>query len=157
MKHLAKIQTEFLRFADDMSGEVHKEREKRVELSEAPPEIKDVQPTIIKQGMLREVRDDVKDKSIAYSRIRMKQEYGKEPAYSLGVKNLPLQQEAETEISKQMFDCFYPDNLDKPQEKKRYSLSNGWDVDIVDDGGIYAEYEHGKDEDVEVPSHWKVV
>lgn len=155
MKHLAKIQSQFLRFAqDDMSGTVHKEREKRIELYELPVEVKEIKPALIQQGMLKEVRSD-DDKMISYVRIRMKQEPGKYPEYSLGVKNFPLQQEVETEISKEMFDSFYPNNLDKPQEKLRYTTSSGWDIDAVKDGGIYAEYEHGKLEDVVIPSHWK--
>jgi hypothetical protein len=160
MKHLAKIQLDFLKFAqDDMSGEVHKEREKRIELSELPEECKGVKPTLIKQGKLRDVRDG--NKSVAYARIRMMKEAGADAKYSLGVKHLPLQQEAETDISQDMFDCFYPNNLDGPQEKLRYSLPNGWDVDQIvksskDDGKIFAEYEHNEGENVGVPSHWKI-
>jgi|GEM_PF-3720399 len=158
MKYLAKIQSEFLKISqDDMSGKIHKEREKRLTLLEEPHEIKDIKPILIQQGILREVRDD-DDKMITYARIRMKQETGKDPVYSLGVKNFPLSQEVETEISKAMFDSYYPDNLDKPQEKNRYPLDSGWEVDIVqgDNGGIYAEYEHNGKEKIEIPSHWKV-
>ena len=158
MKHIAKIHVEFFKLSqDDMSGTVHKEREKRLTLSEKPPEIDDVKPTLIQQGILREIRDD-KDDMITYARVRMMKEDGKDPVYSLGIKNFPLDQEAETEISKAMFDSYYPDNLDKPQEKNRYPLSNGWEVDIVegDEEGIYAEYEHKAKEKVDIPSHWKV-
>jgi len=156
MKHLAKIQTEFLKIAaDDMSGTVHEEREQRLELSELPTECNDVKPTIIRQGKLKEIKDG--NDVISYVRIRMKKEHDKEPVYSLGVKQFPLHQEAETEISKEMFDSFYPDNVDKPQEKLRYSLSNGWDVDdIKKDGKIIAECEHAKSEKVTIPKHWNV-
>jgi hypothetical protein len=160
MKHFAKIQLDFLKFAqDDMSGEVHKEREKRIELSELPRECKDIKPVLIKQCKLRDVRNG--DKSVAYVRVRMIRDVGEEPKYSLGVKHLPLQQEVETDISKDMFECFYPDNCDGAQEKLRYSLSSGWDVDKIvessrDSGKIFAEYEYGKGEDVAIPLHWKV-
>lgn len=157
MKHLAKIQLEFLKFADDLNGSVHKEREKRVELSELPEECKKVEPILIKQCKLKDIRND--DKSIAYVRVRMKKEVDKDSQYSLGVKHLPLQQEAEVEISKDMFDCFY-DNSDNTQEKLRYCLSNGWDVDKIlskkDNGRIFAEYEHNKNENVKIPLAWKV-
>ena len=157
MKHLAKIQTEFLKFADNMSGDVHKEREKRVELIELPKECDDVKPVTIKQCKLKDVRND--NKSIAYVRVRMKKEADKDPQFSLGVKHLPLQQEAETEISKEMFDCFYKD-ADDAQEKLRYCLPNGWDIDKIFsekyNGKIFAEYEHDKNENVKVPSHWKL-
>ena len=158
MKHLAKIQIEFVRIAkDDLSGTVHKEREKRITLEELPPEVKDVKPTLIKQGMLRDVRDDAKNKSVAYVRVRMKQEPGKDEKYILSAKHLPLQQEVEIEISKEMFDCFFPDNVYKSQIKHRYCLPSGWDVDVVDGTDeIYAEHEHDKLEDVSVPEHWKV-
>jgi len=158
MKHLALIQSEFLKLAqdDDMSGTVHEEREARLTLTELPEEVMNKKSTLIKQGVLREVRDD-NDKMISYARIRMKQEPNEEPIYSLGVKNFPLHQEAETEISKEMFDSFFPDNLLKPQVKHRYKTDDGWEIDQVDtDGGIYAEYEHDKGDKVKVPSHWKI-
>ena len=159
MKHLAQIQIEFLKYAeDDMSGIVHDEIEKRLTLSEIPEEVKDVKPTLICQGVIREIRD--KEKLITYARIRMKKEDGKEPVYSMGIKNFPLHQEAETEISKEMFDSFYPKNLDKPQKKLRYSLDNGWDVDVIDNDSdedeIYAEYEHEKGDKIKIPQHWKI-
>lgn len=157
MKHLATIQNEFLKLSqeDDMSGTVHEEREARITLSELPEEVKGNESTLIKQGVLREVRDD-NDKMISYARIRMKQEPGEDAKYSLGVKNFPLHQEAETEISKEMFDSFFPDNLLKPQVKHRYMTDSGWEIDEVDtDGGIYAEFEHEKGDKVKMPSHWK--
>ena len=141
------------KFAEALNGQVHEERERRVKLSEIPTETEGVEPSIIKQGVLREVSKD--DSVKAYARIRMKKDPGKEVKYSLGVKHFPLSQEAETEISKQMFDAFYPDNLDKPQEKKRYTLKNGWEIDVIDDGGIVAEFEHAKGDKVTVPKEWK--
>jgi len=141
------------KLAEALNGQVHEERERRVELSELPAEVKGMKPTIIKQGILRESGsgDNVK----AYARIRMKQEPGKEPKYSLGVKHFSRSEEAETEISKAMFDAFYPDNLDKPQSKKRYTLKSGWEIDVIDDGTIRAEFEHEKGDKVVVPKEWK--
>lgn len=158
MKHFAQIQIEFLKYAeDDLSGTVHDEIERRLTLSELPEEVYDVKPILICQGIIREVRDN--GKLITYARVRMKKEDGKEPVYSLGIKNFPLHQEAETEISKEMFDSFYPSNLDKPQEKNRYCLKNGWDVDVIknsDENEIYAEYEHKKGDKIHIPQHWKI-
>jgi hypothetical protein len=156
MRHTSKIQKEFLKFANDLDGNLHKEREKRLTLLELPEEVKTVKPQLIQQGILREVRGE-DGKNISYARVRMTKKDDEEPKYSLGVKNLPLQQEVEIEISKEMFESFFPDNVIRPQAKLRYSLPNGWDVDkIVGKDEIYAEYEHEKSENVEVPSDWKV-
>ena len=156
MKHLKQIQIEFLRIAnDDLSGTVHEEREKRIELSELPIECSQVKPCVIKQGKLKEVKNG--NDVISYVRVRMKKEDGKEPVYSLGVKHFPLHQETETEISKEMFESFFPTNVDKPQEKLRYSLPNGWDIDVIEnDNKIIGECEHSKLEKVEIPKNWKV-
>lgn len=156
MKHLALISVEFKKLsADNLGGTVHKEREKRIVLDSLPSEVKDIKPILIRQGVLKEVKDG--DKLITYTRIRMKQEPFKDPIYSLGVKYFPSQQEVETEISKQMFDSYYPNNLDKIQEKFRYTLPNGWEIDMIPkEGKVVAEYEHGKDEEIEVPKHWKI-
>lgn len=143
----------FLKQADNLSGKIHREKEKRIVLDSIPEECKDLKPIIIKQGILREAKND--GDVISYARIRMKKEPGKKPQYSLGVKNFKLSQESETEISKQMFDSFYPDFLDRPQEKERYKLSNGWEVDVLEDK-IVAEYEQKKGERVKIPEHWDV-
>lgn len=154
MKHLSSIVTEFQKIADDMSGTVHKEREKRITLQGLPPEVSDIEPILIRQGILREIKDG--DKVITYARIRMKQEPYKEPVYSFGIKNFPLQQEAESKISKLMFDYFYPNRLEKIQEKFRYVLPNGWEIDMIPkEGKVVAEYEHDKSEEIEIPKHWK--
>jgi 2'-5' RNA ligase len=143
----------FLKQADSMSGKVHREKEKRIILNSIPEECKGLKPIIIKQGILREAKNN--GEVISYARIRMKKDPGKKPQYSLGVKNFKLSQEAETEISKQMFDSFYPDFLDRPQEKERYKLPNGWEVDILEDK-IVAEYEQKKGERANIPESWDV-
>jgi len=142
------------KLSEALDGAVHEERERRVTLSVAPEEIKDIKPAIIKQGILREAKSG--DKVVAYARIRMKQEPGEELQYTIGCKYFPGKQESEINISKQAFNSFYPNNLDKPQSKKRYHLENGWDVDVIDNGGIVAEYEHGNGEKIEIPKHWKI-
>ena len=141
------------KLAEALNGQVHEERERRVELSELPAEVEGLKPTIIKQGVLREVGsgDNVK----AYARVRMKKEPGEDPVYSLGVKHFGRSEEAETEISKQMFEAFYPDNLDKPQSKKRYELKSGWEIDEIDDGTIRAEFEYNKGDNIVIPKEWK--
>lgn len=149
------MQTLLEKLAESLDGTVHEEREKRLDLSEVPEETKGVKPAIIKQGVLRETKNDNGD-VVAYARIRMKQEPGEDPKYSLGVKHFRRKEEAETEISKQMFDSFYPDNLMKPQSKKRYHLKSGWDIDVIDGGGIKAEFEHNKGDKVITPKEWKI-
>lgn len=148
------MKTLLVKLSEALDGAVHTEREKRLDLLESPEEIKQIKPAIIKQGVLRESKDG--DDIVAYARIRMKQEPGEDPKYSLGVKHFSRKEESETMISKQMFEAFYPDNLDKPQSKKRYHLESGWDIDVIDDGTIRAEYEHSKGEKVEIPKDWKV-
>lgn len=147
----------FSKFAvDDMSGTVHKEKEIRVSLKSLPEECKDLKPTIINQGILREIKNG--DYTSAYARVRMKKDPGKDPQYSLGVKNFDLNQEAETEISKEMFNKFYPDNVSKPQKKERFNLDNGWIIDKKNDGDIVAEYElKGKEKIPEPPEDWDVM
>src|SRR5271169_5564437 len=115
-----KISTEIL------NGNIHKEHEQRIKLQELPAECTDIKPIVIKQGVLQEAKDG--NDIVAYARIRSHQEPGKEPKYSLGVKNFPKAEEAEAEISKETFDAFYPKHLQKPQEKKRYQLESGWEV-----------------------------
>lgn len=149
-----RVDSLLVKLSEALDGAIHIEREKRLSLSVAPEEIKGIEPAIIKQGILKEAKDE--DDVVAYARIRMKQEPGEDPKYSLGVKHFKRKEESETEISKQMFDAFYPDNLIKPQSKKRYHLSNGWDIDVIDDGEIRAEYEHDKGEKIEIPKDWKV-
>jgi hypothetical protein len=150
-----KITHLILKFAaDNLSGQVHRELEDRFTLSELPPETKGINPDIIRQGVLKEVKDG--DEVVAYARIRSYQEPGKDPKYSLGVKLFPKNQESETEVSKDIFDAFYPDNLDRPQEKKRYKLAAGWVIDLKKNGEIIAEKEKIKSTETKVPEHWKL-
>lgn len=142
------------KLAESLAGDLHKEKEMRIPLKERPPECKDIAPAIIKQGILSEVKSD--GKVSAYCRIRMKQEPGKAAKYSLGVKNFKKSEESESEISKETFDEFYPDNLSRPQEKKRYTLKSGWTIDQTTEGKVVAEYEYKNKTDIpNIPGHWK--
>jgi hypothetical protein len=143
-----------IKIADSLAGDLHKEKEFRMGLKELPPECDGIKPIIIKQGILREVKNG--SGVVTYCRIRSKQDPGKTAKYSLGVKNFRKNEESESEISKETFDSWYPDNLDKPQEKKRYKLPSGWTIDKIDDGKIVAEYEYKNKSDIpDVPKHWK--
>jgi hypothetical protein len=140
---------------DDLSGSLHKEKEKRIDLKSLPLECKDIKPIEIKQGILKEVKSN--DKVIAYARVRSKKDPGSKPKYSLGIKNFSKNEEAEAEISKETFDVFYPKNVEKPQVKDRYKMSNGWTVDKKQDGSIVAEYEYNKKDNIAaVPKDWDI-
>lgn len=142
------------KIADSLAGDLHKEKEYRIDLKKLPKECDGIKPIIIKQGVLREIKEN--GKVAGYCRIRSMHEPGKAIKYSLGVKNFNKNEESESEISKETFDMWYPGNLDKPQEKKRYKLSNGWTIDKKNDGGIVAEYEYkNKNEIPDVPKHWE--
>jgi len=142
-----------IKLSESLEGDLHKEKELRFHLSELPPETDIVKPIIIKQGILKEVKDG--EKVISYCRIRMKQEPGKVPKYSLGVKNFSKNEESECEISESTFNEWFPKNLEKPQEKKRYKVNN-WEIDEVDNGDIIAEQEYKNKEDLDdIPGHWK--
>ena len=141
------------KLADSLEGDLHKEKEYRVDLKEPPAECKGIKPAIIKQGILREVKsgDDV----LTYCRIRMKQEPGRVAEYSLGVKNFKKNEESESQISKETFDSWYPDNLDKPQEKLRYKLKSGWTIDEIKGGKCVAEFEYKNKSDIpQIPDDW---
>ena len=139
--------------SDSLSGQVHKELEDRFILKALPKDVDGIKPVVIRQGVLREVKKD--NNVIAYARIRAYEEPGKAIKYSLGVKHFPLSQESETNISREMFDAFYPNHLDKTQEKKRYILDKGWVIDKKKDGEITAEREKKSgQEKSKLPEGW---
>jgi CYTH domain-containing protein len=126
-------------------AQVHREVEAHVELEELPPEAKD--GSRILQGFIAEVRKG--DKPFCDVRIR-----NQDGQCTLTAKFRPLHQEAEMKISKEMFDALWPD-VEKVEKKTRYRI-DGWDVDELDDGRIFAEYEFKDGEKkIEVPEHWK--
>ena len=145
----------FYKISDDLSGSLHKEKEERIKLKDLPKECNSIEPIVIKQGILKEVKDG--DKVIAYGRIRMMKKPGKEPKYSLGIKNFSKNEEAEAAISKDTFDAFYPKNLEKPQVKDRYKLDNGWTIDKKENGEIVAEFEYKNRNDIAaIPNTWEI-
>jgi len=127
-------------------AQVTRENEARVELAELPKEVRE--GSKIQQGFIAEVRKDEKP----YCDVRIRDRDGK---YTLTAKFRPLQQEAELEISKEMFDALWP-IVQRPVLKTRYDV-DGWEIDVRDDDGrIFAEYEFDNGEkSVKMPEHWK--
>ena len=126
-------------------AQVKREVEAHIELSELPPEAKD--GSRIRQGFIAEVRKG--DKPFCDVRIR-----DQEGQYTLTAKFRPLNQEAEMKISKEIFDALWP-IVQKEEKKTRYVI-DGWEVDELDDGRIFAEYEfEDKEKKVKIPEHWK--
>jgi len=140
------------KIGEDLNGKIHKEHEDRFNLVALPDEVGKLEPHIIRQGVLREIKDG--DDVVAYARIRAYEQPGKKIKYSLGVKHFPLSQESETEVSKEIFDAFYPKNLEKPQEKKRFVLKDGWVIDQKEDGSLVAERERRHNQTSELPEGW---
>lgn len=108
-------------------------------------------PEIIKQGMLSEVEG-------AYVRIREQNE-----KYSMTAKYFPKSQEAETEISKEMFYALWPQTF-KKQVKTRYKYNNNdsheWIIDVKEDGSIIAEVELDVKSDspyYEIPKEFEII
>jgi len=142
------------KLAESLGGDVHKEKEKRVDLLELPKECSGIKPILIKQGVLKEVKKG--DRVIAYARVRMKQEPDQLPKYSVGMKNFSKNEESEGKISEETFNLWYPKYLERPQSKKRYKMDNGWTIDLKEDGKITAEYEYKNPDDIEkMPTEWK--
>lgn len=138
MQHIDTIRFALVKIAESLNGKIHKEDEKRMKLDKLPEKTKGIEPSHIQQGVLFEAKDG--DKVVAYARVRMKKDPGKPVRYSLGVKHFPRKEESGTEISKAMFDAFYP-KLKKTQDKMRYHTKDGWDIDDIKGGGIVAEFE----------------
>lgn len=122
---------------------VQQEKELRVPLMELPQEVKDSgSGDQIQQGFISEAPNcDV--------RIRKRGD-----KYTMTSKFRPLHQEAEMEISKEMFDALWP-IVTRTQNKTRYDY-NGWEVDVMEDGSIVAEYEYDKEKSVSLPTNWKI-
>jgi len=114
----------------EKKADMGKEHERRYILNALPPSAK--KGSKIKQGIM------VKSQK-GYSRIR--EQDGK---YTMTAKYFPLHHEAETEISKEIFDTLWPKVQDQ-QIKTRYKIStpdkNEWIVDEFEDGKVIAEVE----------------
>lgn len=127
------------------NSNLHEENEERVEL-ESLPEDKG-RGKFITQGFLIKVKDcDV--------RIRKLELPNGDIEYTMTAKYRPDNQEAEVEISQEIFDTLFP-NTSSKQQKMRYKI-DGWDVDQFADGHVVAEYEFGKNEkSTEIPEDWE--
>lgn len=132
------------------SAAVEEEREIRVQLTELPEEVKSSPETVverIEQGFIAMAPGgtDV--------RIRKASIDGVE-SYTMTAKHRPLYQEAEMEISKEIFESLWP-TVKKPMLKTRYKWQ-GWDVDALDSGEIWAEFELEEGQgQVKLPSAWQ--
>ena len=127
-------------------SELAKEHERRWDLKSLPKGIG--KASTIKQGMMCEGKD-------GYARIR--EQDGK---YAMTAKHFPSHDEAETEISKEIFDTLWP-KVKKSQTKKRYKFKSAddhdWIIDEMEDGKIVAEVETGrKNSAVTVPEEFDV-
>ena len=122
---------------------VQEEKELRIPLEELPPEVEESSKSkVIEQGFISKVDAcDVRIRSC-------------EDKYTMTAKFRPLNQEAETEITKEMFDALWPATTDK-MKKTRYDYK-GWEIDVLEDGRIIAEYEYTKETTVDLPTTWKV-
>lgn len=128
------------------TAELEKEHERRWDLNSLPEGLGE--PSTIRQGMMCEGED-------GYARIR--EQDGK---YTMTAKYFPSHDEAETEISKEIFETLWP-HVEKKQTKKRYKYNAGddheWVIDQMDDGSIVAEVETSrKNGKVEVPEEFDV-
>lgn len=128
-------------------SELAKEHERRWVLNSLPSGAS--KPSQIKQGMIAEIDGE------AYVRIR--EQDGK---YSMTGKYFPLHHEAETDISKEMFEALWP-TVKKPQVKTRYQYKSTddheWVIDEMEDGKIVAECETDrKNAKIEVPEEFDV-
>lgn len=123
--------TEAIKSVEEM---LTREKEKRVTLETLPPECNDARCSKIKQGFIKEVRQD----NQPHCDVRIRNESGR---YTLTAKFRPKYQEATTKISKEMFETLWPKTYSK-QEKNRYHLNSGWVVDYIKGGRIVAEFEY---------------
>lgn len=133
-----------------------KEYEARFDLTEVPDAVKDSASSVIdiRQGTVASSEDRT-----VMVRVRSSSERGKGTEYTMTAKCYPTSDEAETEISKDIFDGLYP-SLSRKEVKTRY-VWNGWDIDDISEGDragkVVAEFEHDGSSEVEVPAELRVV
>ena len=140
-----------LTLLEDDVPEVHKEYEKRYELKELPDGISS--PSKIVQGLLF-------DKPGFTMRVRREISEDKVITYSLTCKFYKKSDEAEVEITREMFDKLWPETIDdKRMEKTRYKYKK-WVVDDITkpEKKIVAEIELSEeDDDIEIPKVFDVI
>ena len=131
--------------------EHHIEDELRLTLKEVPMKViveSKQSKFSIEQGFLLKIDS-------ADLRIRKTTSIDGDESYSMAMKFRPLDQEAETKISQEMFDAFWPQAIMK-QSKTRY-VWMGWDIDELENGEVYAEFERGEGEKPTIPSCFDVL
>jgi CYTH domain-containing protein len=132
-------------------AELAHEFERRFELAELPEGAENPQEII--QGYLARNDDGM---------IRIRKQ---EDSYTMTAKYFEGEHEAETEISKEIFEALWPETF-KHQKKIRYEYKNGddheWCIDVIEEGGeagkIVAEVEtKTPDSPVDIPEHFDVI
>jgi hypothetical protein len=139
--------------ANTVAKSAAKEVEVRMTLAEVPAEfVGETAPEQIKQGFIVEVP------GLADVRIRQTVSPEGEASWTMTAKYRPEHEEAEQQISQKLFEALWP-TVTKPQLKKRYKVE-GWDIDAVEGGEVFAEYELKPEEiggQLQVPPSFKVV
>ena len=137
---------------DETTGNVEKEYETRVDLDNLPDKMTD--PSKIKQGLLFE-------KPGFSLRIRKETGEDEDPFYTMTCKFYRKSDEAEVEITKEMYDRLWPETISGTQmDKTRYKFGK-WVVDDIrtpqSKKGIVAELEtETEDEEVDIPEQFEV-
>ena len=127
-------------------SDLHKEIESRIDLAALPEGARN--GFLITQGNI--ARNE--DSSV---RIRKLERANGDIEYTMTGKFRPNGDEAETEISPEMFESLFSIAFSK-QRKMRFKIE-GWDVDQFSDGRIVAEYEFGPGETtVKIPDGWVI-
>jgi len=141
---------------DKFAG-VEREAEIRIPLEEVPVVVlKEGKVELIEQAFIAQA--DGTDVRIRKTSVQDEKGEQKD-SYTMTAKHRPLDQEAETDITEEIFSGLMP-IAEKLMSKTRYKW-NGWDVDNIQAGNlagtIVAEYEYGEDEKtVAVPVDWKI-
>ena len=143
------------------SAAVEEEREIRLRLGSLPESVIDSPECVsylISQAFIAVGQDDTDVRIRKESKIVDGVAYG--TCYTMTAKNRPKYQEAETEITKEIFDGLWKNCTKKEMVKVRYKY-RGWDIDEILEGDskgqIWAEFEYDKNvRSIEVPSDWDV-
>jgi hypothetical protein len=153
--------------AQEKTADVQEEREVRIQLKELPLEISgsaEGEAVAIFQGFIKEV---------AGTDVRIRKEFETDPnndpweaspesKYTMTAKHRPLFQEAETEITPEIFNALF-DSTEKSMRKIRYTHPSypGWKIDELYDPkkdvvtGVWAEYELSPEQEgIRLPSEW---
>lgn len=147
-------------YGESRNAALGEERELRVPLKSVPEDLHQrAEIHRISQGFL------VKGDNKTDLRIRKDESLGPdgevlETSYTMTAKHRPMFQEAETSISKEIFDNLWG-STKKRMVKNRYKV-DGWDVDELTEGDssgeVWAEYEYSEGtKSVEIPKGWELL